>query len=70
MVQIDGVRIREHLVLVATLGINSEGFKHPLGLMEGVSSRAGSHLQLPWSGAARISVPAGWERPRAINGAV
>jgi hypothetical protein len=35
VVQIDGIHIGEHLVLVAALGIDSEGFKHPLGLMEG-----------------------------------
>jgi hypothetical protein len=26
-------------VLVAALGIDSEGFKHPLGLMEGATER-------------------------------
>ena len=31
---IDGIHISEHLVLVAALGIDSEGFEHPLGLME------------------------------------
>jgi len=31
VVQIDGIHISEHLVLVAALGIDSEGFKHPLG---------------------------------------
>ena len=30
VVQIDGIHISEHLVLVAALGIDSEGFKHPL----------------------------------------
>jgi Transposase, Mutator family len=35
VVQIDGIHISEHLVLVAALGIDSQGFKHPLGLMEG-----------------------------------
>src|ERR1700676_1784734 len=34
-VQIDASTCSEHLVLVAALGIDSEGFKHPLGLMEG-----------------------------------
>src|SRR4029077_4247933 len=34
VVQIDGIHISEHLVLVAALGIDSAGFKHPLGLME------------------------------------
>jgi putative transposase len=37
VVQIDGIHISEHLVLVAALGIDSEGFKHPLGLMEGAT---------------------------------
>jgi hypothetical protein len=30
VVQIDGIHISEHLVLVAALGIDSQGFKHPL----------------------------------------
>ena len=34
VVQIDGIHISEHLVLVAALGIDSEGVKHPLGLMK------------------------------------
>ena len=37
VVQIDGIHISEHLVLVAALGIDSEGIKHPLGLMEGAT---------------------------------
>ena len=40
VVQIDGVHISEHLVLVAALGIDSQGFKHPLGPMEGQPSTA------------------------------
>src|SRR5450631_978014 len=40
VVQIDGIHIREHLVLVAALGIDSEGFKHPLGLMEGATEHS------------------------------
>jgi hypothetical protein len=39
-VQIDGIRISEHLVLVAALGIDSEGFTHPLGLMEGATEHS------------------------------
>jgi putative transposase len=39
-VQIDGIHISEHLVLVAALGIDSEGFKHPLGLMEGATEHS------------------------------
>jgi putative transposase len=38
--QIDGVHISEHLVLVAALEIDSEGFKHPLGLMEGATEHS------------------------------
>jgi putative transposase len=38
--QIDGIHISEHLVLVAALGLDSEGFKHPLGLMEGATEHS------------------------------
>jgi transposase-like protein len=37
VVQIDGIHISEHLVLVAAIGIDSEGVKHPLGLIEGAT---------------------------------
>src|SRR5260370_876275 len=40
VVQIEGVHICLHLVLVAALGIDSEGFKHPLGLMEGATEHS------------------------------
>src|SRR5207342_2509295 len=40
VVQIDGIHISEHLVLVAALGIDTEGFKHPLGLMEGATEHS------------------------------
>jgi putative transposase len=40
VVQIDGIHISEHLVLVAALGIDSEGFRHPLGLMEGATEHS------------------------------
>src|SRR5207302_9612880 len=37
VVQIDGIHVTEHLVLVAAIGIDSEGVKHPLGLIEGAT---------------------------------
>ena len=37
VVQIDGIHITEHLVLVAAIGIDGEGVKHPLGLIEGAT---------------------------------
>jgi len=40
VVQIDGIRITEHLVLVAAIGIDGEGVKHPLGLIEGATEHA------------------------------
>ena len=40
VVQIDGIYITEHLVLVAAVGIDGEGIKHPLGLMEGATENA------------------------------
>ena len=40
VVQIDGIHISEHLVLVAAHGIDSQVFKHPLGLMEGATEHS------------------------------
>jgi putative transposase len=40
VVQIDGIHITEHLVLVAAIGIDGEGVKHPLGLMEGATEHS------------------------------
>src|SRR5271157_1322857 len=37
VVQIDSIHIVEDLVLVAAIGIDGEGVKHPLGLMEGAT---------------------------------
>jgi putative transposase len=37
VVQIDGIHITEHLVLVAAIWIDGEGVKHPLGLIEGAT---------------------------------
>src|SRR3712207_8142737 len=39
-VQIDGLHITEELVLVAAVGIDAEGAKHPLGLVEGATENA------------------------------
>lgn len=36
-IQIDGLRIKEDLVLVAAVGIDGEGEKHPLAVMEGAT---------------------------------
>src|ERR1035441_6037233 len=35
VVQIDGIHMTGELVLVAAIGIDGEGVKHPLGLIEG-----------------------------------
>jgi hypothetical protein len=40
VVQIDGIHISDQFVLVAALGIDSQGFKHPLGLMEGATEHS------------------------------
>jgi len=37
VVQIDGIHISEHIVLVAAIGIDGDGVKHPLGLIEGAT---------------------------------
>ncbi len=40
VVQIDGIHITRDLVLIAAVGIDGEGGKHPLGLMEGATENA------------------------------
>ena len=40
VIQIDGIYIREDLVLIAAIGIDGEGIKHPLALMEGATENA------------------------------
>jgi transposase-like protein len=39
-VQIDGIHVAEELLLVAAVGIDGEGTKHPLGLVEGATENA------------------------------
>jgi transposase-like protein len=39
-VQIDGIHLAEDLLLVAAVGIDGEGAKHPLGLIEGATENA------------------------------
>lgn len=39
-VQIDGIHVTEDLVLLAAVGIDAEGAKHPLGLVEGATENA------------------------------
>jgi putative transposase len=40
VVQIDGIHLTGDLVLVAAIGIDGEGVKHPLGLVEGATENA------------------------------
>ena len=40
VVQIDGIHMTGELVLVAAIGIDGEGVKHPLGLIEGATENA------------------------------
>jgi putative transposase len=40
VIQIDGLHIGDELVLVAALGIDADGHKHPLGLIEGATENA------------------------------
>ena len=39
-IQIDGIHIEEDLLLLAAVGIDGEGVKHPLGLIEGATENA------------------------------
>src|SRR2546423_14045012 len=40
VIQIDGVYIAEDLTLLAAIGIDGDGVKHPLGLLEGATGNA------------------------------
>src|SRR6202047_246302 len=40
VLQIDGIHLGDDLVLVAAIGIDGEGVKHPLGLIEGATENA------------------------------
>jgi hypothetical protein len=40
VIQIDGLHIGNDLVLVAALGVDGEGQKHPLALIEGATENA------------------------------
>jgi len=40
VVQIDGIHMSEHLVLVAAIGIDGKGEKHPLALLEGATENS------------------------------
>jgi len=39
-IQIDGLHVEEDLVLIAAVGIDGEGAKHPLGVVEGATENA------------------------------
>ena len=39
-IQIDGIHISEELILLAAVGIDGDGVKHPLGLLEGATENA------------------------------
>ncbi len=40
VIQIDGIHIKEDLMLLAAVGIDSKGGKHPLGVIEGATENA------------------------------
>src|ERR1700756_1182527 len=40
VIQIDGIHMDEDLILVAAIGVDAKGDKHPLGLMEGATENA------------------------------
>jgi putative transposase len=40
VIQIDGIHMDEDLILVAAIGVDAKGDKHPLGLIEGATENA------------------------------
>ena len=57
VIQIDGIYLDEDLILVAALGVDAKGDKHPLGLAEGATKNA-----------ARFNAPRQSRRTRAPPG--
>ena len=37
VIQIDGIHLDDNLILVAAIGVDAKGDKHPLGLIEGAT---------------------------------
>src|SRR3954452_24246781 len=40
VIQIDGIHLDDNLILVAAIGVDAMGDKHPLGLIEGATENA------------------------------
>ena len=49
VIQIDGIHMDEDLILVAAIGVDAKGDKHPLGLAEGATENAATVQALTWS---------------------
>src|SRR4051812_30643516 len=58
-IQIDGLHVQEDLILVAAVGIDATGEKHPLGLVEGATENAATVQALLDNLVARGLDPAG-----------
>jgi putative transposase len=64
VIQIDGLHIGNDLVLLAALGIDADGGKHPLALVEGASENAGADRQPDRARARLEGLPAVHRRRR------
>ncbi len=56
VVQIDGLHLGDDLVLVAAIGVDGEGNKHPLALVEGATENAAT-VQACWTTWSRAGSP-------------
>jgi putative transposase len=54
VIQIDGIHMDEDMTLVAAIGVDANGDKHPLGLVEGATENAATvqALALTFDGSA------------------
>src|SRR6516164_8079841 len=59
VIQIDGIHMDEDLILVAAIGVDAKGDKHPLGLIEGATENAATVQALIDILAARGLAPPG-----------
>src|SRR5258705_3117110 len=68
VIQIDGIHMVEDLILVAAIGVDAQGDKHPLGLIEGATANAAT-VQAPIANLVERGVDPAVPRLFIIDGA-
>jgi hypothetical protein len=66
MIQINGIRIKDDLVLLAAVGINGYGLKHSLGVLEGATANESVVQARAWRAWSAASQPEDLQRCQEI----